>query len=334
MSVVLDKLGPQVTVQDAGRLGGLGLGLSRGGAADRHGYLVGCALLDQPIGTAAIEMAGFGGQVRFDHPTRFALSGAPMRAALDGAALDWNASHLAKPGQVLTIGAALSGVYGYLSLGGGIASDPVLGGRGYHGIAGLGRVLADGDELPLGADEASQTQALRYVPATPGNAPIRVMPGPQTAEFSDDMQAQFQATTFRRSPRANRQGVRLDHDGAPFSTGGQLSRVSDFIAEGDVQMTGDGTPYVLLADCQTMGGYPRIGTVLPEDVPRIAQAMPGADIRFELITLAEAEALWRSDEARLQAIKAKLEPRTRNPREMADLLSYELIDRPDKDVTG
>ena len=333
MTITLQKAGPQVTVQDAGRTGGLGLGLSRGGAADFEGYLVGCALLGQPLGTAAIEMAGFGGVFRLQHPTRFALSGAMMRATLDGVELEWRASHFAKPGQVLDIGAVLSGVYGYVSFGGGIATQEVLGGRGYHGIAGLGRVLKDGDALPLGEDEDQDAAPLRYRASASTNAPIRVMPGPQTAEFQEKTRSGFQSTVFTRSPRANRQGVRLDHEGAPFSSEEQLNRVSDFIAEGDVQMTGDGTPYVLLADCQTMGGYPRIGTVIPEDLPRIAQAMPGADIRFQLITLAEAEAAWKSDEARLQAIKSKLEPRTRDPREMADLLSYELIDRPGKDVT-
>ena len=333
MTLVLEQPGPQVTVQDAGRPGALGLGLSRGGgAADRYAYLVGCALLNQPIGSAVLELAGFGGQFRFTRLTRFALSGAVMRAALDGAELEWSAAHIAKPDQVLDIGAAVNGVYGYLTLGGGVATEQVLGGRGYHGIAGLGHVLTAGETLALGADDHIEAAPLRYTPSVSSNAPIRVMPGPQTEEFPAEMRDTFEATTFRRSPRANRQGVRLDHDGAPFSSNEQLNRVSDFIAEGDVQMTGDGTPYVLLADCQTMGGYPRIGTVIPADLPRIAQALPGTEIRFQMITLDEAEALWESDEAQLQGIRGKLQPRTRDPREMADLLSYELIDRPDRNV--
>ena len=128
--------------------------------------------------------------------------------------------------------------------------------------------------------------------------------------------------------RDSRQGVRMDHDGAPFSTGDQLNQVSDFIAPGDIQMTGDGTPYVLLADCQTMGGYPRIGTVLPVDLPRIAQAELGATIRFEFVTLERAEALWQSDETQLATLKSRMEPRVRDPREMSDLLAYELISKP------
>ena len=129
-------------------------------------------------------------------------------------------------------------------------------------------------------------------------------------------------------------GVRLEHDGAAFSTAAQLNQVSDFISEGDIQMTGDGTPYVLLADCQTIGGYPRIGTVLPADLPRIAQAGPGAELRFQLVTLEEAEAAWQSDADWLADLSRACAPRVRNPREMADLLSYELIDRPPDEVAG
>lgn len=325
--VTILSAGPATCVQDDGRAGGLGLGLSQGGAADRAAYLAGCALLGQPIGAAALEMAGIGATVRFEGAARFALSGATMRATLDGHPLEWNAAHLAGPGAVLAIGAVEQGVYGYLSLGGGLMTAVQLGGRGFHGIAGLGQPMAEGDVVPLGPDDVTQSP-MRLDPRTPDKGPVRVMPGPQTALFPKDARKAFAATTFTRSAKANRQGVRMDHDGAPFSTGDQLNQVSDFITPGDIQMTGDGTPYVLLADCQTMGGYPRIGTVLPVDLPRIAQAALGAAIRFAFVTVEDAEALWQSDEAHVAMLKSRLTPRVRDPREMSDLLAYELISKP------
>lgn len=325
--------GPQISVQDGGRPGGLGIGLSRGGAADRRGYLAGLALLGQPLGTAVIEMAGLGGSFRFEAACRFALTGAGMRAILDGQPIEGQASHLAGPGSVLEIAAITSGVYGYLTLAGGIDTAPEFGGRGYHRIGGFGAPLAQGDRLPIGVD-GQVTAAPKRIAVPASTAPIRVMPGPQTALFTDHTRQVFEAKTFTRSARANRQGVRLDHDGAAFSTGGQLNQVSDFISEGDIQMTGDGTPYVLLADCQTIGGYPRIGTVLPADLPRIAQAEAGAELSFQFVTLEEAEAAWQSDAAWLADLSRACAPRVRNPREMADLLSYELIDRPPDEVTG
>ncbi|MDJ0638981.1 MAG: biotin-dependent carboxyltransferase family protein [Paracoccaceae bacterium] len=324
----IERVGPAVSLQDAGRPGGLGIGLSRGGAADRLGYIAACALVGSRPGIAAVEMAGFGGRFRFETPTRFALAGATMRATLDGAPLEWNATHLAEAGSSLDIGAAEAGVYGYLLPGGGVDTPLELGGRGFHTIAGLGARLTEGQVLPLAGDPHADAAPVRMGAELYPPGPIRVMPGPQTALFPPEQIEAFVGTTFRRSPRANRQGVRLDHDGAPFSAGAQLTQVSDFISEGDIQMTGDGTPYVLLADCQTMGGYPRIGTVLPVDLPRIAQLQPGDELRFQMVSLDEAEALWQSDDAICSTLRSKVSPRVRDPREMTDLLSYDLIDRP------
>ena len=88
------------------------------------------------------------------------------------------------------------------------------------------------------------------------------------------------------------------------------------------------TPAGVVPDCQTMGGYPRIGTVLPCDLPRVAQAMPGDVLSFELVSLATAEALWQPEDGLVTTFRARCTPRVRDPREMADLLAYELIGKP------
>ena len=194
-------------------------------------------------------------------------------------------------------------------------------------------MLRAGDVVPVAPDPAPDTPPKR-LERRAGTGPVRLMPGPQTGLFSHDMLKAFEEAVFVRNPSANRQGVRLDHDGAPFSTREQLNHVSDFIAEGDVQMTGGGTPCVLLAECQTMGGYPRIGTVLPADLPRVAQVRAGEELRFRFVTVDEAEAAWQSDEEILASLKRARTPRTRDARDVADLLTYDLIGRPPMEVAG
>ena len=49
---------------------------------------------------------------------------------------------------------------------------------------------------------------------------------------------------------------------------------------GAVQITPAGEPIVMLADHPTTGGYPVIGVVDPDDLPIVAQAVPGTTIRF------------------------------------------------------
>jgi len=149
--LIIDRAGVDVTIQDLGRPGAMGLGLSRGGAADRHAFLQGAALLQNGLKCAALELS-VGGQFRVTSHTRAALSGARADATLNGQKLLPCASFLLAPNDVLKVGPARGGIYTYLHFAGGIQSEPELGGRGRHRIAGLGDDLADGDTLILGKD--------------------------------------------------------------------------------------------------------------------------------------------------------------------------------------
>lgn len=318
--------GPGVTVQDPGRPDLGAIGLSRGGAADRLALLEAAALLGLARPDAALEMMGLGGSFEVDKPTRIALTGAPMQARIDGRAIAWNATHLLAPGQTLSIGGALEGVFGYLSFAGGIATEEVLGSRATHLAAGLGAVLEPGATLPL-ADDPAPATAPGCLP--PGDryrgGVLRYTYGPQSGLFSRETVGRFEATGFTRSPTGNRQGVKLEADAAAFSSEAPSDLASEFIFEGDIQMTGGGEPYVLLAECQTMGGYPRIGTVIPADLPRIAQARPGDRLTFTRVALADLAALTPDPAGQLAEIKARVRPLLRTPHDIPDLLSYDLI---------
>ena len=117
----------------------------------------------------------------------------------------------------------------------------------------------------------------------------------------------------------------MDQDGEGFFASDGLSIVSEVIVTGDIQVTGDGAPYVLMCESQTTGGYPRIATVIPCDLPKVAQAAVGAPLRFEFISLEEAIALETRARAALKALSGMVEPLVRDPHDIADLLSYQLI---------
>ena len=329
MSALLDveKAGPAMTVQDLGRPGHMGNGLSVGGAADRTAFIEGAALLGQSLDCAAIEMAAFGGVFTSAKDIRIALTGAPMTAVLDGEPLTWSASHLLKAGQKLQITAAKSGVYGYLHVGGGVQTQPFLGSRATHLVSGIGGLITAGMRLPIGDDLHRQTvgNTLSPQPRFDGGA-VRVVPSVHTHLYDEQVLNRFQETLFARAPRGNRQGVELSFTDAPFSTSSQLSRLSEPMIAGDIQMTGDGIPFVLLPECQTTGGYPRIGTILPADLPIVAQAAAGATLRFRFVDREVALGSYQSPEQALKEISKHVRPLIRNPHTMRDLLAYQLID--------
>lgn len=323
--LTIHRAGPALTVQDMGRSGLIDAGISRGGAADRKAVAEGAALLGQGSDLPVIEMMGMGGEFIADQDRRIALTGAPMRAAIDGTQVAWNASHKLPAGARLTIGAALQGTYGYLHLGGGLDMPQQMGSYSTHMSAGIGQVLEVGDVLDLPEDTGQQIGDYLEADDRFLGGAVRVVPSFQTELFAKSEIARFQATPLKRDARANRMGVKLNPVGKGFQAEGGKSVLSESILPGDIQITGDGTPFVLTAECQTIGGYPRIGTVLPCDLPKVVQAPAGAELRFQFIDLAEAVALEKLD-AELRASYGSLKkPLIRDPHKMTDLLSYNLI---------
>lgn len=121
--------GPLTTVQDAGRTGYAARGFRTCGAADGYAMRTANLLAGNPqaAGAAVLEMTLQGGKYQFDGDAVFALAGADMPAALDGRPVPAYTPLLARAGQVLAIGAARSGLRGYLAVLGGVDTPPVLG---------------------------------------------------------------------------------------------------------------------------------------------------------------------------------------------------------------
>ncbi|WP_101067703.1 5-oxoprolinase subunit C family protein [Roseovarius salinarum] len=325
-ALIVHRAGPGVTVQDLGRPGYMAFGLSRGGAADRLALAEGAALLGQSETCAALEMAGMGGEFEAGADLRIALTGAPMHAAIDGTRVTWNASHALPAGSRLSIGGAEAGNYGYLHLGGGLATPERLGSRGAHLASGLGNVIEDGAHLPVGDDTAPGDTGMRLDADTRfDGGEVRVVSSLQTDFFGSEEVARFEATTFRRDARGSRMGVRLTSDAESFHSEAGLSVISEVVVPGDIQITGDGTPFVLLAECQTTGGYPRIASVLPCDLPRVVQARPGAALTFRFVTLDDALVAERKAHDHRAGLRDARHPLVRAPHDIRGLLSYQLV---------
>jgi biotin-dependent carboxylase-like uncharacterized protein len=323
--LTITQAGPAMSLQDLGRSCYRAQGLTIGGAADTTALYEGAALLGQLSTYAVIEMAGQGGAFKSSKDTRIALTGAEMAANIDGENLVWNASHLLPAGSTLSLGGTRNGSYGYLHVGGGFATPTVMGSRASHLAGGIGGLLKTGDMLAIGPDKGHDVAMTLPKSDRFGGGKLRFVASMQTASFSDENIARFTETAFRRDARANRMGIRMGFDGDGFNTADQLSIVSEVVVPGDIQIAGDGAPYVLMFECQTTGGYPRIGSVLPCDLPRAAQAQTGAPLSFEYIDMDQAVALQNRYFADLKTLKSRVTPLIRDPARIRDLLSYQLI---------
>lgn len=321
----ITQAGPAMSLQDLGRPGYRAQGLTVGGAADTIALHEGAALLGQSATYAAIEMAGQGGVFTASTDIRIALTGAEMAANIDGEAILWNASHLLPAGSKLGLGGTRNGSYGYLHVGGGFATPKIMGSRASHLAGGIGALLNTDDTLPIGPDNSHEVGMTLPKNDRFGGGKLRCVASMQTASFSHANITRFTQTPFKRDARANRMGVRMDFDGEGFNTADQLSIVSEVVVPGDIQIAGDGAPYVLMFECQTTGGYPRIGSVLPCDLPRTAQAQTGAPISFEFVEIEQAIALQTRYLADLKSLRSRVTHLVRDPANIRDLLSYQLV---------
>ena len=110
--------------------------------------------------------------------------------------------------------------------------------------------------------------------------------------------------SFTVSANSDRMGYRLQGPKVEHSDGPDI--ISDGIPFGGVQVSGDGQPIILMADRGTSGGYTKPATVISSDIGKVAQRMPGDEIRFQSVTLAEAHEALRSQEATIAQAKEHL----------------------------
>jgi allophanate hydrolase subunit 2 len=110
--------------------------------------------------------------------------------------------------------------------------------------------------------------------------------GPQDHYFTEESKATFLGSPYTVTTGSNRMGYRLD--GPPLKHVKSADIVSDGTPFGGIQVPGHGQPIVLMADCQTTGGYAKIACVITPDLPALAQARPGDEITFSALTIAAA----------------------------------------------
>jgi biotin-dependent carboxylase-like uncharacterized protein len=302
------------TLQDLGRIGFMALGMPTAGAMDRVALRLANALCGNPPGTAGLEIGVMGPDLLVEADSvRIALVG-PLSPALIEAPdappkpLDSDRTHLLKRGQMLKVGMVEGFSTAYLAVAGGFALPAFMGSLSTYARAGVGgfqgRKLAEGDALPLARDQAPPGnerklgQAFDY-----GSGPVRIVWGPQDDHFSARGRRAFTESDYRVSREADRMGIRFEgptiEHAVPVDKGG-ADIISDGIGPGAIQVPGAGLPIVLLADRQTVGGYPKIATVASVDLPRLGRLLPGQTVRFAAVTVEEAEQLRRDQEARIE----------------------------------
>jgi urea carboxylase len=322
--------GTQTTVQDwPGRTGFWDVGVPPSGPVDPLSFRLANRLAGNAEGTAGLECTASGPTLRFHAAATVALTGADMRATLDGEPLPRFRAVEIPAGGLFRLGAVDGpGSRAYLAVRGGLDVPAYLGSRstftlglfGGHG----GRALASGDVLHFGAAAGPAPRGplpAALVPPLVHAWEIAVLEGPHAAPdfFTDDDIATLYATSWRVHHNSSRTGVRLIGPKPRWARpdGGEAglhpSNIHDnAYAIGTIDFTGD-MPILLGPDGPSLGGFVCPATVIAADLWKLGQLRADDQVRFVPVTAAEARIRRQAQDREVATLRSaprgpRLEP--------------------------
>ena len=322
MEMIVTRAGFLTSVQDLGRTGFREFGVSLSGALDPFGMRVANLLVGNREGEAGLEITFGGLQLQFQDERIVAWCGGEFEVRIGSRSLP--AGHVARSqaGDELKFRPPQIGCRAWLAISGGVDLPIVLGSRSTDlraNFGGLdGRALRDGDVIPLGPRPGSPVPATRISswtaphdwvsPARP-NPILRFVRGMDWTRFNASSLQRLTSEPFTVSPDSDRMGVRLT--GPELSRAANVDLISEAVAPGTVQVPPSGQPILLLGDCQTIGGHPKIAHVITVDLGIAAQLRAGDRVRFSEVSLGDAHRLLLERERALERFRIGLS--LRNP---------------------
>jgi len=298
---VLDVSG-LATIQDSGRKGWRQFGVPTSGPMDSFAFQAANMLVSNSNDEAVIEIGL--GDITFR-----ALQDCVISVTGTGYQLSvylWDfplwSSYYVRRGWSIRFNKQDGGMWAYLAVSGGLQVQRRLGSRstylrGHFGGFN-GRQLQAGDVITkdnishAAAQISARTIAPKAISAYTQNPVLDVIMGPQTNYFTDKSLETFLSSEYSISLASDRMGYRLE--GPALTHCNKTELISEGMTFGAIQIPSNGQPIIMMADCPTTGGYPKIGTVASADLPVFAQCVPNKGrIRFQETTVAKAQKRYR-----------------------------------------
>jgi len=298
------------TVQDPGRYGYQHLGINPGGAMDKFSARVANILVGNSSTEAVLELHFPASVIIFQKPTLIALSGADFSARINGEKIPLNHPILVNKNSILQFQRVLKGARVYLAVQGGFEIDKWMNSFSTHlkvKAGGYkGRNLQKEDEImfrntsgfPILNDK--EFIILPWKADTKWNddtKEILVVQGNEWQRLAHESKENFLMTAFVITRQSDRMGYRLNNIALHSLTNEEL--ISASVGFGTVQLLPDGKLIILMADHQTMGGYPRIAHVISAYHTKLGQMKAGDKIQFSFTDQQTAEELFMRQEQHL-----------------------------------
>lgn len=267
------------TIQDLGRFGFQKFGVPHSGVMDRYAMRICNLILGNPEDTSVMEITMQGPQLKFNAPAAICVSGADLSPEINGEPIENNSIIEIQQGDILKFGMRRSGFRSYLGVPGGFKTESVMDSLSwYEGITENFR-LRKGMQLNYESQRSAMAETnstlkldIDYLNCNE----VEVYPGPELDQLSTSQQDQIFNSQFKTDNSSNRMAVQFRED----LQNELQSIVTSPVMPGTVQLTPSGKIIVLMRDCQTTGGYPRILQLSEKGIQVLSQKLPGEKIRF------------------------------------------------------
>lgn len=267
------------TIQDFGRRGFQKYGVPLSGVMDRIALKTANLILQNQADAAVMEITQMGPKLKFSASTKIVISGADLSPKLNDEEIKNNEVVKINDGDILSFGKPEMGMRAYLAILNGFKTEKVLGSRSWYEDLTGNYKLEKGMKLQYEASEEEKYEthaAIRFDNAYLNSEEIEVFPGPEYDKLPETLKNHLQQSRFSIDKNNNRMAIKLseilENELEPIITAPVLP--------GTVQLTPGGKLIVLMRDCQTTGGYPRVLQLSEKGINMMAQKKAGDKIRF------------------------------------------------------
>jgi len=292
--------GINTTIQDCGRNHLYHIGVTISGAIDQRNYKLANNLVNNKLDEATIEFAYQGPLLRLmNGKINFAITGDIFFNIIrnNSKIEEGNCyqNYILNDGEQIDIISTKKSVYGYLSVSGGFVLEETWGSYSINTKAQIGP--NDGKKFSINEKIFIKKSHIENIKDKKINYKdyfdniIRVIKGTNFNYFSNESKNIFFNETYSVTRLTDRMGMRLD--GPNLENKVNTNIKSEGLIRGVIQVPADGKPIILLSDHGTIGGYPKIATVISADLDKVAQLSPGMKIEFKEVNLEEAEKLFK-----------------------------------------
>ncbi|RCT54376.1 biotin-dependent carboxyltransferase family protein [Winogradskyella sp. KYW1333] len=275
------KSGFYTTIQDSGRFGYRAFGVPISGSMDSYSSHYANSILGNDRDCAVLEITMSGPELHFQEPTQIAIAGADLTPKLNGKLISNNQVIDIKFNDVLSFAGLRNGLRCYLAIKGGLQSEVYLGSRSMYNTISESDTINVGEEIYYEKSPSNSIKTysnLKYDHDLLSTKILEVENGPEYNELPQELKNKLSKLQFKVSKFNNRMAYQLE----PLMSNTLETILTSPVLPGTVQLTPNGNLIILMRDCQTTGGYPRVLQLTERSLNIISQKRQGEKIFFRL----------------------------------------------------